>query len=67
MQGGFKMTIKVGPNGEVVSAVPGPVSGNLSASVVACMVGRASTAQFKPPANGAGATLVVPIGMHRSE
>jgi hypothetical protein len=60
MQGSVRITLKVGPNGEVTSATAGAVSGTLSGSVISCMVGRASTAQFKPP-KGGGAVLVVPV------
>jgi hypothetical protein len=58
-QGRIQLTIRVGPGGEVsgVTAVP---SGNLPASVVACVRSRASTAQFDPPEGGAAA-INVPV------
>ncbi|NUP04989.1 MAG: hypothetical protein HOW73_02895 [Polyangiaceae bacterium] len=66
MEGSLRITMKIGPNGEVVSATPSGVSGNLSGNVVACMVKRASGAQFKPPVGG-GATLVVPVAVRRQK
>lgn len=58
-QGSIRLTIRVGPGGEVqsVAAVP---SGNLPASVIACVKARASAAQFNPPEGGAAA-VVVPV------
>jgi hypothetical protein len=58
-QGSIRLTIRVGPGGEVqgVSAAP---SGNLSGSVVSCVQARASAAQFSPP-EGGSAAVVVPV------
>jgi hypothetical protein len=58
-QGSIRLTIRVGPGGEVqgVSASP---SGNLPASVVGCVQSRASAAQFAPP-EGGSAVIVVPV------
>jgi hypothetical protein len=58
-QGSIKMSIKVGPGGEVtgVSATP---SGNLPPSVIDCVTARARRAQFDPPEGGA-ATVQVPV------
>lgn len=58
-QGSIRLTIRVGPGGEVqgVSAAP---SGNLPASVVGCVQARASAAQFAPP-EGGSAVVVVPV------
>jgi len=57
-QGSIRLTIRVGPGGEVagVSAVP---SGNLG-SAVACVKARAQAAQFDPP-QGGSAVVVVPV------
>jgi hypothetical protein len=58
-QGSIRLTIRVGPGGEVqgVSASP---SGNLPGSVVSCVQSRASAAQFSPP-EGGSAAVVVPV------
>jgi outer membrane biosynthesis protein TonB len=58
-QGSIRLTIRVGPGGEVqsVNAIP---SGNLPASVVACVRNRASQAQFDPPEGGSSA-IDVPV------
>jgi hypothetical protein len=58
-QGSIRLTIRVGPGGEVqgVSAAP---SGNLPGSVVSCVRSRASAAQFSPP-QGGSAVVVVPV------
>jgi outer membrane biosynthesis protein TonB len=57
--GNIKLTIKVGPGGEVqgVSASP---SGSLPASVVSCVQARAQAAQFDPPEGGT-AVINVPV------
>lgn len=57
--GSIRLTIRVGPGGEVagVSAAP---SGNLPGSVVSCVQSRASAARFSPPEGGA-AVVVVPV------
>jgi len=58
-QGNIRLTIRVGPGGEVqgVNAAP---SGSLPASVVSCVQARASAAQFSPP-EGGSAVVVVPV------
>lgn len=58
-QGSIRLSIKVGPGGEVssVSATP---SGNLPPSVVDCVSARARRAQFDPP-EGGGAVVAVPV------
>jgi hypothetical protein len=58
-QGSIKMSIKVGPGGEVtnVSATP---SGNLPPGVVDCVTARARRAQFEPP-EGGSAVVQVPV------
>jgi hypothetical protein len=60
MRGAVTVLAKVGPNGEVLSASASGVSGNLSGSVVGCLVGRVRGAQFSPPIGG-GATLSIPM------
>lgn len=57
-QGSIRLTIRVGPGGEVVGVTPAP-SGNLG-SAVGCVVARAQAAQFDPP-EGGSATIVVPV------
>lgn len=61
MKGSLRITAKVGPNGEVLSATASPNSG-LSQSVVSCLTLRVSSAQFAKP-NGGGATLVIPVSL----
>ncbi|HEU5074269.1 MAG TPA: AgmX/PglI C-terminal domain-containing protein [Polyangiaceae bacterium] len=58
-QGSIRLSIRVGPGGEVqsVTAVP---AGNLPGSVVGCVKARASAAQFAPP-EGGNAVVVVPV------
>ncbi len=58
-QGNIRLTIQVGPGGEVrgVSAVP---SGTLPQSVVSCVQARAKAAQFDPP-EGGSAAIQVPV------
>jgi hypothetical protein len=58
-QGNIRLTIQVGPGGEVrnVTAVP---SGTLPQSVVSCVQARARAAQFDPPEGGAAA-IQVPV------
>jgi len=59
MKGSVKITAKIGPNGEVLSASPGGANG-LSGEVVSCVVARVQSAQFSPP-EGGGATVVIPV------
>jgi hypothetical protein len=59
MQGKVVITAKVGPNGEVQSAVPSSNTG-LSAQVAQCIAGHVSRATFSPP-GGSGSTLNIPV------
>lgn len=59
MTGSIRVTAKIGPGGEVVSAMPTGGSG-LSEAVIACVVARVSTARFAVP-EGGGATVVIPV------
>lgn len=58
-EGAIRLTIRVGPGGEV-SAVTAVPSGNLPGSVVGCVKARARAAQFDPP-EGGSAAVVVPV------
>jgi hypothetical protein len=58
-QGSIRLSIKVGPGGEVAGVSASP-SGNLPGSVVSCVQARASAAQFAPP-EGGSAVIVVPV------
>lgn len=49
MAGSVEITMKLGPNGEVLAATPGTTSGNVSSTVVACIAARGAAAQFSPP------------------
>lgn len=57
--GSIKLTIRVGPGGEVVGVTASP-SGNLSATVVSCVQARVGVAQFEPP-EGGSAVISVPV------
>jgi len=57
--GRIRLTIKVGPGGEVVAVNPAP-SGELPTSVIACVVARARSAQFASPDSGSP-VIAVPI------
>jgi hypothetical protein len=59
MKGSVRITAKIGPNGEVLSASPSG-GGGLSPGVVSCVVARVQSAQFSPP-EGGGATIVIPV------
>lgn len=59
MKGTVRITAKVGPNGEVQSATPSGGKG-LSGTVVSCVAGRVSAAQFDKPSSG-GATVIIPV------
>lgn len=59
MKGALKVTARVGPNGEVLSATPSGGAG-LSSPVISCVVARVQSAQFSPPSGG-GATIVIPV------
>lgn len=58
-QGNVRLTLRVGPGGEVQS-VTAAATGTLPSSVVACVRSRASAAQFAPPTAGT-ATITVPV------
>jgi hypothetical protein len=59
MKGSVRITAKIGPNGEVLSASPSG-GGGLSGTVIGCVTARVSSAQFSPP-EGGGATVVIPV------
>ncbi len=59
MKGSVRITAKIGPNGEVLSASPSG-GGGLSGTVISCVTARVSSAQFAPP-EGGGATVVIPV------
>ncbi|AUX24855.1 hypothetical protein SOCEGT47_053950 [Sorangium cellulosum] len=59
MKGSVRITARVGPNGEVLSATPSGGS-TLSGTVISCVVARVQSAQFAPP-EGGGATIVIPV------
>jgi hypothetical protein len=59
MKGSVRITARIGPNGEVLSASPSG-GGGLSGGVVSCVAARVSSAQFSPP-DGGGATIVIPV------
>lgn len=58
-QGSIRLSIRVGPGGEVQGVTASP-SGNLPGSVVSCVQARAQAAQFDPP-EGGSAVIVVPV------
>jgi len=59
MKGSVRMTARIGPNGEVLSASPSG-GGGLSGEVIGCVAARVQSAQFAPP-DGGGATVVIPV------
>ncbi len=59
MKGSVRVTARIGPNGEVLSASASG-GGGLSGSVVGCVQARVASAQFAPP-EGGGATVVIPV------
>ena len=59
MKGSVRITARIGPNGEVLSASPSG-GGGLSGTVISCVTARVSSAQFSPP-EGGGATIVIPV------
>jgi hypothetical protein len=59
MKGTIRLTLKIGPNGEVEGASPSG-GGNLSGTVISCCAGVASSRQFAPP-DGGGATIIIPV------
>jgi len=58
-QGSLRLAISVARDGSVSSVTPSAVTGNVPASVVACVVARARAAQFDSP--GGTATVTVPV------
>ena len=58
MKGSVRITARIGPNGEVLSASPS--GSGLSGTVISCVAQRVSSAQFAPP-EGGGATIVIPV------
>lgn len=58
-QGNIRLTIRVGPGGEVTGVTATP-TGSLPASVVSCVQSRAKAAQFDAP-EGGSAAIVVPV------
>lgn len=58
-EGRVRLTLRVGPNGEVQSVGAAP-SGNLPGSMVSCVRARAAGAQFSPP-EGGSAVVDVPV------
>lgn len=59
MKGSVRITARIGPNGEVLSASPSG-GGGLSGTVISCVAARVSSAQFAAP-EGGGATVVIPV------
>lgn len=59
MKGSVRITARIGPNGEVLSASASG-GGGLSGSVIGCVQARVASAQFSPP-EGGGATVVIPV------
>ncbi len=59
MKGSVRITARIGPNGEVLSASPSG-GGGLGGDVISCVVARVQSAQFAPP-DGGGATVVIPV------
>ncbi len=59
MSGSVRVTARIGPNGEVLSASAAP-SGSISSDVANCIASRVKSAQFDPPEGGA-ATVVIPV------
>jgi len=59
LQGSVKITAKIAPNGEVVSATPSGGE-SLGQEVVSCLVSRLRSESFTPP-EGGGASIVIPI------
>jgi hypothetical protein len=61
MAGSVRVTIKIGPKGEVISAAPAGGDG-LSAEVIACVIHVVQAARFSPP-EGGSATITIPLTM----
>lgn len=60
-QGKVRLTLKIGAGGEVDN-VSATRSGNLSSTVVSCMIRHARTAEFDPPTEGS-AIVDVPVSL----
>ena len=60
-QGSIRLTIRVGPGGEV-QGVGAAASGNLPSSIVSCVRNRASAGQFSPP-KGGSAVVIAPVSL----
>ncbi len=61
MRGTVRITAKVGPNGEVLSASASG-GGTLTPTVLGCIRARVASAQFSAPVGG-GATLLIPVSL----
>lgn len=61
MKGTVRVTARIGPNGEVLSATASG-GGTLSPTVIGCIRSRVASAQFSPP-EGGGAALVIPVSL----
>jgi hypothetical protein len=59
MRGSLRITTRIGPNGDVLSASPSG-GGTLSSTVIACVTARVQSAHFDAPTGG-GATIVIPV------
>ncbi|HKO52108.1 MAG TPA: VIT domain-containing protein [Polyangiaceae bacterium] len=55
--GSIRLAVRIAEGGEVAGAIPS-ASGNLPASVIACVVARVQAAQFDPPQGG---TVIVNV------
>ncbi len=62
-QGSIRLTIRVGPGGEV-QGVGAAASGSLPSSIVSCVRSRASAGQFSPP-KGGSAVVIAPVSLIR--
>jgi hypothetical protein len=60
VKGSARITLKIGPAGEVQSA---SISGGLPGGLLACLRGRAQSAQFAAPSDGGSAVVVIPINL----
>jgi hypothetical protein len=58
LAGSVRISAKIGPNGEVLSA--SPAAAGLSPEVVDCLVRRVKSAQFAAP-EGGNSTIVIPV------
>lgn len=60
MKGSFRLTVRVGPNGGVLSV--SSENAKLSATVVLCAAARVSATHFPPPVGGS-ATVVIAVDL----